>query len=443
MKCLKSLYVALILSCFLSSIVFIPAYAKETGSPKGWEWNTQEGFWTYRQSNGILAKGWQNIDNRWYFFKADTSLTHSGWYLIDDEWYYFDSDGKMVTGWLEYKGDRYYLNEDGAMLKNICFIVNGEVYEADNSGRVSRLSSTGNAISTLSISEQTIPTNLYKGEMFGLRGIVRSDYIILNVTAEIRNSTGEYSVQTVSVRPNSKTYSLYGEINDSLIFDDLQEGKYLYIVTARDSSGAETVLINEEFSVLSNDMVNVNDNITKPYVADEASKNYSGSYSNYIVVNGFFASDTLMQHNSVTCTAYCDLLVGKITGQVSRSIKFEDIHDSLWGAGGAQWVYTEPVINGSKNWSADRKMREICLRILEGTPVIVRCGRHSVVAVGINSYVDVNSITTSDILIADSAKGKVMTLKELESIGYSIYTPDSRWSLIIPNGANSIPLSAY
>lgn len=436
----KSIFIiVLIITClsFNTSISHAAGYT----NPEGWEWNTQQGFWTYRQSNGNLARGWQWIENSRYYFKEDTSLAHSGWLCIDGDWYYFNTDGKMVTGWLEYNGDLYFLNKSGRMLKSVCFLADGKKYEANGSGKVVGYSSA-QSTSTLSITGETLPTTLHIGDMFGIRGTVISNYIIVEVKGEIRNVEG-YTVQSISDFPDSKTYSLYGRINDHLIFNELAAGDYYYTLTAKDESGVIKKLIDQRFSVLANNTVSAINGETKQYIADDVSKNHKGSYSDFVVVSGFFSSDVLKQQDSITCTAHCDLLVGKITGQVDRATSFDEKKSILWGTGGAQWVYTNPVINNSKNWGSDRKMREIYLRILKGTPVIVRCGGHSVVAVGVKQSTSLDSITMSDILIADSASGSVMDLDELSTFGYSIYTPDSRWSLIIPNGANSTPLTTY
>ena len=39
--------------------------------------------------------------------------------MIDKQWYFFNEEGYMVTGWIEWNGEKYYLDDQtGAMLKN-------------------------------------------------------------------------------------------------------------------------------------------------------------------------------------------------------------------------------------------------------------------------------------------------------------------------------------
>lgn len=124
--------------------------------------------WVYATPNGELAKGWKQIDGKWYYFnnggrmykdglcsingklyafeasgamKANqwhsqawtyedgTKEIHwmymgpdgaakTGWFKVGKDWYYAEEYGDMVTGWLKDGGARYYLKESGAMAAN-------------------------------------------------------------------------------------------------------------------------------------------------------------------------------------------------------------------------------------------------------------------------------------------------------------------------------------
>lgn len=198
--------------------------------------------------------------------------------------------------------------------------------------------------------------------------------------------------------------------------------------------------MNETGQMLSSEFVTI-DSLTY-YLDDDGTRNFSGPYSDFEVVLGFNASDVRKQHDSVTCTAYSDLLAGKISGQVEKTAEYKDKAGRIWGECGAQWAYVT-TIQDSTSWDAGRRMREAYLRVLEGTPVILRCSGHSVVAVGVRRIDDINEITPSDILVGDSATGTVMTLEELAGKGYNIYKPDRQWNVYIPRGASDIPLTAY
>lgn len=263
-----------------------PSFSEE------WVWDDQQKFWKYQLTDGSFAKGWRNIENVKYFFKEDNSLVHSCWYPIDEEWYHFDKQGIMQTGWLEddanwyyldetgkmlksqfalKDGKTYYLGSDGAIVKGICLTIDGIRYDANQSGVITQTSglfesanvsvppkshiphkeSTGTdrkEESTLKITGATKPTTLNLGDYFGLQGIISSNYIILTVTGEIRDSNGN-TIQSVTDEPQDTQYSLSGEIDNNLIFNDLSVGKYKYVITASDVSGCEKKLIDQSFSV--------------------------------------------------------------------------------------------------------------------------------------------------------------------------------------------------
>ena len=55
--------------------------------------------------------------------------------------------------------------------------------------------------------------------------------------------------QVMEVAPNSVTYSLSGEFDNSIVFNDLDDGEYTYKVTAVDEKGQSFELISSDFTV--------------------------------------------------------------------------------------------------------------------------------------------------------------------------------------------------
>ena len=58
-----------------------------------------------------------------------------GWQLINDKWYFFHEDGAMHEGWLEYFDKVYYLKaNDGDMVSRECRQIDGEWYYFNENG---------------------------------------------------------------------------------------------------------------------------------------------------------------------------------------------------------------------------------------------------------------------------------------------------------------------
>lgn len=61
---------------------------------------------------------WVQEGTDWRFFRADGSQQYNDWLFINGKWYYFEADGKMRTGWLQWKEQWYFLGPDGDMWLN-------------------------------------------------------------------------------------------------------------------------------------------------------------------------------------------------------------------------------------------------------------------------------------------------------------------------------------
>lgn len=93
----------------------------------------------------------------------------------------------------------------------------------------------------ISVSDATYPDWIRKGEAFILKGTVKSDSNITELTASLCDGHGK-AVYSKTVKPNSKSYSLKG-IDSAMRFDKLSANPYTYRVEAKDASGSHSVIL--------------------------------------------------------------------------------------------------------------------------------------------------------------------------------------------------------
>ena len=94
----------------------MPGTAQNTTTQKP-KWVRNGNVWTYRLSDGSLAKGWKKISGDWYYFNSRGEM-QTGWLKLGNKWYYLDDDGEMETGWEKIRGKYYYFNQSGVMQAN-------------------------------------------------------------------------------------------------------------------------------------------------------------------------------------------------------------------------------------------------------------------------------------------------------------------------------------
>lgn len=99
---------------------------------------------------------------------------------------------------------------------------------------------------SVTISDEHLPKGkLGLGESFNIEGTVSAQSVIRTITGAVYDSmSGEDPVQTVTVYPHAKTYSLKGFFSKKLVFSALPEGDYILRITAEDSSG-KTITVND------------------------------------------------------------------------------------------------------------------------------------------------------------------------------------------------------
>lgn len=99
-------------------------------------------------------------------------------------------------------------------------------------------------VSKLRIVSYNKPKTIKKGKGFSIKGLVKSNKKIKNVTVQIKDVNGSV-LYSATAKPNKKSYNI-SKMKKKLKFKKLAKGKYYYIVTAGDSLNTKT-LINKKF----------------------------------------------------------------------------------------------------------------------------------------------------------------------------------------------------
>lgn len=104
---------------------------------------------------------------------------------------------------------------------------------------------------SMTISNPLIPPQtVTKGNPVNLGGTIKSAYIITCFTGGIYKADGETPVYEFKKSPNALIYSLSGEFDNSMLFNKLDIGSYVYRVEAEDENGDVYTLIDAAFDVV-------------------------------------------------------------------------------------------------------------------------------------------------------------------------------------------------
>lgn len=122
----------------------------KTGAMKvGWNklpWGDgKEDWFLLDPKTGAMLTGWQwsTKDGKtgWYYLDPKTGAMKTGWLYDDGEWYCLGDDGRMLTGWVTYKGRKCYLEplSDKNHVQGVCYrnrtaVIGGKTYRFDNDG---------------------------------------------------------------------------------------------------------------------------------------------------------------------------------------------------------------------------------------------------------------------------------------------------------------------
>ena len=90
-------------------------YYYNADGEKTTDWQNVDGKWYYMNNDGVMQTGWQSIGGSWYYMNVSGAML-TGWQSIGGNWYYMNGSGAMLTGWQSIGGNWYYMNGSGAML---------------------------------------------------------------------------------------------------------------------------------------------------------------------------------------------------------------------------------------------------------------------------------------------------------------------------------------
>lgn len=108
-----------------------------------------------------------------------------------------------------------------------------------------------NPESGMRLSDPLIPDGqITKGKPVSLGGTITSYLPITRFTGGIYKADGVTPVYVMEKHPNSCTYSLSGEFDNNMLFNELDLGTYVYKVEAEDESGKVYPLIGISFMVV-------------------------------------------------------------------------------------------------------------------------------------------------------------------------------------------------
>ncbi|MEY8337228.1 N-acetylmuramoyl-L-alanine amidase family protein [Lachnospiraceae bacterium 62-35] len=96
------------------------ADGRPAGSMAGAGWRVIGPYYYYFNEDGSMHTGWLTYENEWYYLNTvDNSLMgamFTGWIKRDNETYFADANGVIIKGWYQIDGDWYYFYpEDGRM----------------------------------------------------------------------------------------------------------------------------------------------------------------------------------------------------------------------------------------------------------------------------------------------------------------------------------------
>lgn len=90
-------------------------------------WTNGSCFFHYGDGwvDGLNLQGWVYEDNKWWYLIGNGSWTYpkNQFYKIGNDTYYFDANGWMLTGWQQISDKWYYFRSWGGMLANTLFSV--------------------------------------------------------------------------------------------------------------------------------------------------------------------------------------------------------------------------------------------------------------------------------------------------------------------------------
>ena len=97
------------------------SFVKQDGSVSHNEWVKTASGWMHSNEHGFLDKGWNQVNNKWYYFEegaTNTNVMHTGWlsnnYGGQLNFYFMSGSGEMFTGYQVIDGKTYYFDPVGS-----------------------------------------------------------------------------------------------------------------------------------------------------------------------------------------------------------------------------------------------------------------------------------------------------------------------------------------
>ena len=170
----------------------------------------------------------------------------------------YNSNGIAEFDYTGLPGEKSYDINDVDYLLSFSKLKNGSytykiVASDDNSSDVVLLNksftvtSTGQAASTLKITNAKYPDTLDVGEGFSVTGIISSNYNITRIVIGAYKADGTKGFEYIAT-PNAKSFDI-NSVDYSLPFSRLAAGSYTYKITASDTESSNVVLLNKSFTV--------------------------------------------------------------------------------------------------------------------------------------------------------------------------------------------------
>ena len=170
----------------------------------------------------------------------------------------YNSNGTAEFDYTGLPGEKSYDINDVDYLLSFSKLKNGSytykiVASDDNSSNVVLLNksftvtSTGQAASTLKITNAKYPDTLDVGEGFSVTGIISSNYNITRIVIGAYKADGTKGFEYIAT-PNAKSFDI-NSVDYSLPFSRLAAGSYTYKITASDTERSNVVLLNKAFTV--------------------------------------------------------------------------------------------------------------------------------------------------------------------------------------------------
>ena len=170
----------------------------------------------------------------------------------------YNSNGTAEFDYTGLPGEKSYDINDVDYLLSFSKLKNGSytykiVASDDNSSNVVLLNksftvtSTGQAVSTLKITNAKYPDTLDVGEGFSVTGIISSNYNITRIVIGAYKANGTKGFEYIAT-PNAKSFDV-NSVDYSLPFSRLAAGSYTYKITASDTERSNVVLLNKAFTV--------------------------------------------------------------------------------------------------------------------------------------------------------------------------------------------------